>query len=221
MLKILIASGNSHKHHEISRLLETSGAGDTIELVRPLDLVSGETGPPSPPPDPVEDGSTYFENARIKAIAFSAWSGLPALADDSGLEVDALGGEPGLKSARYAGENVDFQANIDKVLGNLEGVPLERRGGRFICSLVLAHGDTVLFSGEGTCPGTVLESMTGRDGFGYDPIFRPEGETRSFAELSDTEKDAQSHRGIAWRIFVEHLRTNPLHPIGSEGQPHR
>ncbi len=215
MLKILIASGNSHKHHEISRLLETSGLGG-VELIRPRDLELD-----TPPPDPEENGSTYFENARIKAIAFSQWSGLPALADDSGLEVDAIGGEPGRQSARYAGENVDFQANIDKVLGALRSVPKERRGGRFICSLVLCHGEEVLFSGEGSCPGTVLEAMTGADGFGYDPIFEPAGETRSFAQFSDTEKDSRSHRGIAFALFVDHLRTNPVHPLGSKGQPLR
>ena len=131
---ILIASGNPHKYEEIIRILSERGV-EEIELVRPGDLDRA-----TPPPDPVEDGHTYLENARIKAEAFSRWSGLTALADDSGLEVDALGGAPGLHSARYAGENVDFAANIHKVLTELGRTGSDDRRGRFICVLALCQG---------------------------------------------------------------------------------
>lgn len=193
---ILIASGNSHKHAEIIRILASVGATG-VTLVRP-----GELDRPAPPPDPVEDGATYLENAEIKARAFSAWADLPALADDSGLEVTALGGAPGLRSARYAGDDVDFAANIRKVLSRLGATGDDDRSGRFVCALALVDGDEPLFSTEGSCSGTVLEAPTGTDGFGYDPIFRPEGETRSFAEMSEEEKDRLSHRGRALRTFA-------------------
>ena len=214
MTQILIASGNSHKHEELARLLRGAGL-EGVELLRPAELGLG-----TPPPDPGEDGSTYLENAAIKARAFSEWSGgLPALADDSGLEVDALDGAPGLRSARYAGEKVTFDQNIAKLLAALGDRPPEERRGRFICALVLVRGGDLLFETEGTCGGIVLHAPTGGEGFGYDPIFRPDGETRSFSEMSELEKDARSHRGLAFRAFTEHLRGSPLVTAGSGGPP--
>ncbi len=208
MVTILIASGNPHKHEEISRLLSCAGV-QGVDWICPGDLDL-----PTPPPDPVEDGASYLENAEIKARAFASWSGLPALADDSGLEVDALGGAPGIHSARYAGPQADFAANIEKLLGALQGSPPEERIGRFVSALVLVEAaengaHQVLYSTEGVCPGTVLEAPTGTAGFGYDPIFRPDGESRSFAEMTDREKDAMSHRGMALRAFANYLRQHP------------
>lgn len=195
---ILIASGNPHKHGEIERILHAAGL--TIELVRPSDLGLGA------PPRPVENGRTYLENAEIKARAFSHWGGgLPALADDSGLEVAALAGAPGLLSARYAGKDGDAAANIAKLLAALAGRPASERRARFVCALALCRGDELLAAVADGCEGTILEAPRGGEGFGYDPVFLPAGGTRSFAELTDPEKDAVSHRGRALRALARRL----------------
>ncbi len=217
---ILIASGNRHKHREIARILAAAGI-DAGEIVPPGELVIA-----TPPPDPIENGGDYLENARIKARAYSHWSGLPALADDSGLEVLSLGNAPGLRSARYAGESADFDASIKKLLSELEGEPPESRSAVFFCALVLCHGDEVLFSTVASCPGTILEAPSGDEGFGYDPIFvpthtTPTQTTRSFAQMTESEKDAISHRGRALRAFAAHRfasrSTSKRSPSGSGG----
>jgi len=200
---ILIASGNPHKQDEIERILR--GAGLAVELVRPDSLAL-----PSPPPRPAEDGDSYLENAAIKARAFSRWSGLPALADDSGLEVDSLGGEPGLRSARYAGGSGSEVGDADarnraKLLAALAGRPPAERRARFVCALALCRGDELLVAVEERCEGTILDAPRGQDGFGYDPVFLPAAGDRSFSELTPAEKDDASHRGRALRALAARI----------------
>lgn len=185
---ILIASGNQHKHTEIQRALPIGASG----LLRPDQLIIDTS-----PPDPVEDGSTYLDNAIIKARAFSDWSGLPAIADDTGLEVSALGGAPGLFAARYAGEKATFQDNVEKLLRELQVAGSADRSACFICVLVICDGDRVVHTVEGRCPGKITEEPRGSEGFGYDPVFQPENSELTFAQMSPGDKDAISHRGIA------------------------
>ena len=154
-------------------------------------------------PDPIEDGETLLENAIIKAQAYSAWSGQPALADDTGLMVSALDGAPGVHTARWAGEDATFEENVSKLLEQLSGVPAAERSAEFRCVLALCDGDQVLLTVEEGCPGSIAETAEGDGGFGYDPIFIPEDESRTFAELDASEKDAISHRGRALRRFSE------------------
>jgi XTP/dITP diphosphohydrolase len=184
----VLATHNAHKVEELRRILG--------ERLGPHDLVAYDG------PDPIEDADTFEGNALIKARAAFARTGLPALADDSGIAVDALGGAPGIRSARYAGTRDDGD-NLRLLLKNLEGVT--DRMARFVCAaaLVDADGEVVV---RGEWPGVVLETPAGDGGFGYDPIFRPEGETRSAAELTPAEKDAASHRFRAFSSLVDELR---------------
>lgn len=184
-MKLLIATRNAHKLAEIRGMLPG------VELV-------GTDAFPNVP-DPEETGLTFEANARIKAEAWRDATGLPALADDSGLEVDALGGEPGVRSARYAGTHGDTAANNAKLLRELAGVPPERRTARFVCALALAVPGQPTRVLRGECRGTILPE--GRDaghGFGYDPLFVPEGYDQSFGELPDAVKAALSHRARAF-----------------------
>jgi XTP/dITP diphosphohydrolase len=187
-MRLLLATRNDHKLREFERLLRT------VEL-DPL---------PAGLPSPVEDGDTYAANALIKARAASAATGRPAIADDSGIEADALNGAPGVRTARYAGEDATDQENLDKLAREAPA----GSGLRYVC--VIAHvdpdGSEHLF--EGTTSGTVAPEPAGSGGFGYDPLFVPDGETRTMAELSDAEKDAISHRGRAARAFEEWLNGN-------------
>jgi XTP/dITP diphosphohydrolase len=184
----VLATHNAHKVGELRRIL-----GDRLG---DHELVAYDG------PDVIEDADTFEGNALIKARAAFAHTGLPSLADDSGIAVDALGGAPGIHSARYAGTRDDGD-NLRLLLSNLEGVT--DRTARFVCAaaLVDAEGEVVV---RGEWPGTVLEAPAGEGGFGYDPVFRPEGETRSSAELSAAEKDADSHRARAFGLLVEELR---------------
>ncbi|MDC0347392.1 RdgB/HAM1 family non-canonical purine NTP pyrophosphatase [Planctomycetota bacterium] len=191
---ILIASGNIHKHKEICRALDLPSG----KVLTPLDIE--ETAGTAP--DPVEDGDSLLENAIIKAKAFSKWSGMPALADDTGLFVDDLGGNPGVHSARYAGENASFSDNVEKLLRELSAVPESSNESHFSCVLVLCDKDEIILSVEGTCPGHITESPRGSDGFGYDPVFIPLNETQTFSEMTPDEKDQLSHRGQAVRKFA-------------------
>ncbi len=156
-------------------------------------------------PEVEETGETLEENAVAKARALSRRFGTAALADDSGLEVDALGGEPGVRSSRYAGPEGDSERNMDRLLAELEGVPEARRTARFVCVMALAlpGGETRMT--RGTCEGRILAGRRGKGGFGYDPIFLPAGFDRSMAELSLREKNAISHRGKALRAMKELL----------------
>lgn len=188
MTTFVLATHNAHKVQELRRIL-----GDRLG---PHELAAYDG------PDAVEDADTFEGNALIKARAAFAHTGLPALADDSGIAVDALGGAPGIHSARYAGTRDDGD-NLRLLLANLEGVA-DRRA-RFVCAAALVDADGELVV-RGEWPGAVLEAPAGEGGFGYDPVFRPDGGTRSAAELSPAEKDADSHRARAFGSLVEELR---------------
>jgi XTP/dITP diphosphohydrolase len=192
--RIAIASRNAHKLREIGRIC----ADWPVEWL----TVDNHEGPW---PDVEETGSTYLDNALLKARAGAAALGEPALADDSGIEVDALGGRPGPRSARFAGEDTTDQRNLDELIRALKGVPGSGRTARYRCIAVLAFPDGREIHAEGTCEGTLVGKPRGTRGFGYDPIFVPEGRDRSMAELSDEDKDRISHRGRAFRALGETL----------------
>jgi XTP/dITP diphosphohydrolase len=156
-------------------------------------------------PDVVETGTTFAENALLKAHAVAAHTGLPAIADDSGLCVDVMGGMPGVFSARWAGGHGDDAANLDLVLAQLSDVPDDRRGAHFACAAALALPHGVEHVVEGRLVGSLIREPRGSNGFGYDPIFVPEGEIRTTAEMSPDEKDAISHRGRAFRALAGQL----------------
>ena len=160
-------------------------------------------------PDVVESGLTFAENAVLKAPATATATRLPAIADDSGLAVDALNGMPGVFSARWAGRHGDDAANLELLLRQVADVPDPRRGAAFVCAAALAmpSGGTVVE--EGRLTGRLAHEPRGTDGFGYDPVFIPEGQTRTTAEMSPAEKDAVSHRGRAFRALAPHLRNLP------------
>lgn len=188
-MKIVVASRNPGKVREIRHVLGAPG----VELLSSEEL--GEW------PEPDESGATFEENALIKARELRRRFGHAALADDSGLAVDALGGEPGVHSSRYAGPEGDAGRNMQRLLREMEGIPGPRRTARFVCvaALVLPSGQEVLT--RGTCEGAILTSAAGSGGFGYDPVFRPDGFERSMAELSLEEKSHISHRGKALKAM--------------------
>jgi XTP/dITP diphosphohydrolase len=187
-------------------LLATRNAGKLVELRRMLSglAVLGLADVPEFPEAP-ETGATFAENALAKARDAAAATGLPSVADDSGLAVDALNGMPGVLSARWCGHHGDDRANLELLLGQLGDVPDERRGAAFVCAaaLVVPGGTETVVHGE--WPGTIVRAPRGSNGFGYDPVFVPAGEARSSAELSAEEKDAASHRGRALRALLPHL----------------
>lgn len=193
--RIVVASANPKKAAELAELL---GALDVQVLARPPEV-----------PDVVEDADTFEGNARLKAVALAAATGEVALADDSGLEVDALGGEPGVRSARYAGESASDADNVARVLAELErlgSLDPGARTARFRCVLVLRGPDGSELVTSGAVEGHLLDSPRGDGGFGYDPIFVPaEGDGRTFAEMSSAEKQAISHRGRALRALAADL----------------
>ena len=195
-LRVVLASGNAGKLREFSELLATSG----FTLLRQSDF--GIVPPP-------ETGTTFLENALIKARNAARLAGLPAIADDSGIEVDALGGAPGVHSARYAGENASDEDNLAKLLGALHGLPPERRGARYRCVIVFVEHaeDARPLVGEGTWEGTIIDARRGDGGFGYDPSFVPVGESRTVAQMPAAEKHLHSHRGRALRAFLARLAT--------------
>ncbi|WP_371068748.1 XTP/dITP diphosphatase [Sediminibacillus sp. JSM 1682029] len=157
-------------------------------------------------PDIEETGETFEENAALKAETIAERFSLPVLADDSGLEVDALDGRPGIYSARYAGLEKSDQANIDKLLEELKTIPEEERTARFVCVLAVARpGKPTLFK-RGTCEGRVADQPTGENGFGYDPVFYPKGSTKTMAEMTPEEKNQISHRKNAMKQLEEWLQ---------------
>lgn len=184
--RLLVATGNPGKIREIVALLE----GLPVQVLAPSDLGRG------PAPAVEETGETFLANARIKARAYAAWSGLAALADDSGLEVDALGGAPGVRSARYAGAGATDQANLDKLLAALDGVPPPRTG-RFRCAAVLSAPGVGEWHGEAAWDGQIITTPRGSGGFGYDPVFVPDGWAQTSAEVPPAVKNAVSHRAQA------------------------
>jgi XTP/dITP diphosphohydrolase len=187
----VVATANPHKVEELGALF----AGLGVELVaRPADTVM-----------PEEKGTSFLANARLKARAIALATNEVALADDSGLEVDALGGDPGIFSARYAGEGATDAANNAKLLAELDGIHGANRRARFRCVLALVAPDGRELTADGRIEGFVLPEPKGAGGFGYDPLFQPEGDTRSLAEYAEAEKNAVSHRGRAARRLREML----------------
>jgi XTP/dITP diphosphohydrolase len=193
---LVLASLNRAKATEIARILSEEGLA--YEVVSLGDF-PGVTLPP-------ETGATFADNALAKAKHVAATTGRPAVADDSGLEIDALGGEPGVRSARYAGDDATDEQRYRKVLGFLGDIPDERRRARFRCAAAYAAPDGQTLVAEGTCEGRIAQQPAGTGGFGYDPIFLPEGETRTMAQLTPAEKDGISHRGRAFRALARLLR---------------
>lgn len=195
MKKVLIATNNKHKVEEIETALNFEG----WEFLTLADC--------EPYPEPVEDADTFEGNALIKARAAHEATGLAALADDSGLAVDALGGAPGVFSARYCGVHGDDDANNAKVLAELEGVPDEERTARFVCALAFVDEDGTEITAFGTIEGRIAHGLSGEGGFGYDPMFLPDefGGAKTLAEVSQDEKNAISHRGNALRALKEKL----------------
>ena len=230
-MDLLFGTTNEGKLRELRRLV----AALPVRVVSPVDLGR-------PLPEVAEEGATFEENAVAKAGAWARWSGLHALADDSGLCVDALGGRPGVHSARWselepgptpaspvcdlaeialpelgvmAGRAARDEQNNDKLLAELAGVPDARRGAEYRAVLALARPDgSIVATVGGSCPGRIGHARRGTGGFGYDPLFVPDGETRTMAELPADEKDARSHRGEAFRRIVPVLASLAL-----RGQP--
>lgn len=193
-MRILLATNNPHKAGELAAIL---GGLDGVEVLTPADL-------PFSIPEPIEDGDTLEANAYIKAREIFAAAGIPTVADDTGLEVAALGGAPGVYSARYAGEDATYAGNCAKLLDELAGVPDEGRAARFRTVICYVDPLRTLFA-EGSVAGRIAAAPAGESGFGYDPLFRPDGEERTFAEMSPAEKNAVSHRGRALAALREIL----------------
>jgi XTP/dITP diphosphohydrolase len=162
-------------------------------------------------PEVEETGETYVENALLKALAVATAIGVPALADDSGIEVDALGGAPGPRSARFAGDGATDEDNLRLLISRVRDVPDAQRTAHYRCVAVCAWPNGRHVSAEGTCDGRLVLEPRGTGGFGYDPIFVPEGERRTMAELSPEEKNAISHRGKAFRLLGEVLAGPAAH----------
>ncbi|HEY6796105.1 MAG TPA: RdgB/HAM1 family non-canonical purine NTP pyrophosphatase [Kineosporiaceae bacterium] len=197
MTKLVLATRNLHKVGELRRiLLEADLSG--------VDLVGVEAFPGLE--DVLETGVTFVENARLKAVAVARATGVAAIADDSGLCVDVLGGAPGVFSARWAGRHGDDLANLQLLLDQLADVPDRFRGAHFACAAVLAVPGGAERVAEGRLDGVLLREPRGANGFGYDPIFVPVGHTRTTAEMAPAEKDAISHRGRAFRAAVPAMR---------------
>jgi XTP/dITP diphosphohydrolase len=193
MSRLLLATGNAKKLVELQRILDLALGTGRISLVGLGDFPDY--------PDVPETGLSFGENALIKARAGVAITGLPTVADDSGLAVDALNGMPGIFSARWSGGHGDDRANLDLVLAQISDIADDQRGGAFVCAaaLVLPSGREHLV--EGRMTGRILRAGRGDGGFGYDPIFLADGQDRTNAELSPAEKDAISHRGKAFRAL--------------------
>jgi XTP/dITP diphosphohydrolase len=190
--KILVGTQNRDKFREIEAIL----------LPFSLEAISLANFPDMP--DVEEIGQTYQENAILKARCFSKLTGLPCISDDTGLEVEALHGEPGLYSARWAGVEGSgrYKANNEKLLKQLEGVPCEHRQARFVCVIVLVQGEKLLLSCEGVCYGRIAETPRGQGGFGYDPLFELPEYGKTFAELGE-RKNKISHRAKAVALFAK------------------
>lgn len=196
--RFVLATANPDKAREIAECLEPALPG--VEL----------SPRPGRSPAVDETGFTLEENARIKARVLTEVTGVPAIADDTGLEVDALGGAPGVRSARYAGPGARDAENVARLLGELEGVPAERRTARFVTVAVAGFPDGGEVVARGTVEGVISGQPRGEGGFGYDPVFVPEGgDGRTFAEMSPAEKHRVSHRGLAFRALAGALAERP------------
>jgi XTP/dITP diphosphohydrolase len=197
-IKLLLATRNKGKITEFRRILDAVAPGE-------IELVGLDEFPELH--DVVEDGATFQENALKKAREMSRATGIPAIADDSGLCVDALGGDPGIYSARWAGSHGDDAANTAKVLDQLRDIPDAQRGAHFSCVAALYLPDGRSHCEEAHFDGWILHAPVGNQGFGYDPIFRPDGYDLSSAQMSAEEKDAISHRGKSLRAIAPHVIT--------------
>ncbi|GAA0330853.1 RdgB/HAM1 family non-canonical purine NTP pyrophosphatase [Streptomyces blastmyceticus] len=196
MKRLILATRNAGKVTELRAILEAAGLG--------VELVGADAYPGIP--DVKETGVTFAENALLKAHALARATGIPAVADDSGLCVDVLNGAPGIFSARWAGTHGDDRANLDLLLAQLGDIAEEHRGAHFACAAALALPDGTERVIEGRLEGTLRHTPSGTGGFGYDPILQPLGETRTCAEMTAEEKNAISHRGKAFRGLVPVVR---------------
>ncbi|MGY2080039.1 RdgB/HAM1 family non-canonical purine NTP pyrophosphatase [Modestobacter sp. SYSU DS0657] len=192
MTQLLLATRNAGKLAELQRLLATAVPG--VEVLGLRDVAEYPEAP--------ETGATFEENALIKAREAVRYTGLPAVADDSGLAVDALNGMPGILSARWSGRHGDDDANTALLLGQLADVPDERRGAAFVCAAALVTPEGTEHVLRAEWRGAVIHEKRGTNGFGYDPVFVPEGLELTSAELAPAEKDARSHRGQAFAALV-------------------
>jgi len=201
VLKLVLATANRGKQRELEALLAPLGIRPVLQSELGIDNAA-------------ETGATFEANALLKAQHAALLSGLPALADDSGLEVDALGGRPGVWSARYAGESATDEQNNARLMRELAAVPAERRTARYRCVLALvreAHDPSPLIA-VGSWEGRIAMSPAGRGGFGYDPLFLPDGQAGSAAQLPAEVKNALSHRGRALQNLVSQLQRRACHP---------
>ncbi len=197
-LRLVLATANPDKARELASALAVAAAGRPVELLpRPADV-----------PEVDETGATLRENALLKARALVTATGLPALADDTGLEVDALGGAPGVWSARYAGEGATYRDNVERLLRELSGTAPGERGARFTTVVVIAYPSGENLDATGSVEGVITTEPRGGAGFGYDPVFAPVADPRgrTFAEMAPDEKDRLSHRGVALRSLAVKLR---------------
>jgi len=191
-MKLLLATNNRHKLQEMKEIL--ASVMKDVEIVSLADVL----------PEPIEveeTGQTLEENAYIKAKTLHNLTGLPTIADDTGLEIDSLQGQPGVRTARFAGEDATHQDNVVKTLQLMNAVDTEDRSAMFRTVICYCSELRTLFA-EGMCKGSIATEQQGKGGFGYDPIFIPEGETRSFAEMESAEKNSISHRGRALQEFA-------------------
>lgn len=192
--RLVFATSNAHKISELEAILSQSLGGAAVEGIARMSDYNA--------PDPVEDGTSFEENALIKARALVTWTGLPALADDSGIAVDVMGGAPGIFSARWAGRHGDDAANLDLLLAQLADVPDQHRGASFVSAAALVLPDGREYVERGSVRGILLRERRGEGGFGYDPIFIPEGFQVTTAQMTPEQKNAISHRGIAFRALA-------------------
>jgi XTP/dITP diphosphohydrolase len=208
-MNIVLATRNKKKIEEIRKIMGEVISGEGINILTPDDFPQCL--------EVEEDGNTFEANAVKKALYISECTGMISIADDSGLEVDALNGAPGVFSARYAGENADDMANCMKLLREMKGVPHDKRSARFVCCIAIAaEGEVRTFSGF--VEGTIGTEMRGEKGFGYDPLFYPSGYDRTFAEMDEDEKNALSHRGKALKALQEYIKEKGAILNGHKGE---
>ncbi len=194
-IRIIVATQNKHKIEEIAAIVNIPGV-----------IVCSRDQAGVPPFEIEETGSTFEENSYIKAKSIMDITGEITIADDSGLEVDSLNGEPGVYSARYAGEDATDGDNNEKLLKKLEGLPMDERGAKFVSVITLVHPNGTKIVARGECEGHVITAPRGTSGFGYDPLFVPEGYERTFAELTKDEKNKISHRSRALAQLSKSLK---------------